>query len=183
VFAKLTSRWRNEKRFLATRTGDIVAGALALACVAGCGGQVVRGHAVSDTPSAEVLAGSAVRESDVQTIPDVPLAAGVVIVVPAGAIQDFWRSLGETATGPAEPQRAQFTVERSTLPAAVEVAPIAAGRFAAVGSGPGALFCLAPDASGASLPVVGCAVLPDTGTPPTRVRLAHGEAGVTVRPS
>ena len=162
-----------------------------LAVLAGCGRHIGREDAVTGMPppsAGGTLSGSALDESDVQTVPNAPVPAGVVIVVPGAAIGEFWVSMGQPATGPAEPHRAEFTVEPAVLPAAAEVAPITAGRFASRLGGPGALFCLAPsDASAAggevtpSYRVVGCALMSRTDPAAREVTLARGEAGVTIR--
>ncbi len=112
------------------------------------------------------VSGLAIRRSDVGSRPDQPIESGVVVIVPAAAIEAFWTGVGRPAAGPPTPGKAEFTIDPGALPTGAAVARIEAGRFTSDVEARGALLCLADD-------------LPnDTTAPPHRVNgCARYEAG------
>jgi hypothetical protein len=132
-------------------------------------------------PASESIRHRAIRVSDVQTMPDRPIAAGTAIVVPAERVAAFWRSVGQPSAGPPTPGKAEFVVASSALANGAHAAPIQDGSFTSE-VGAGALVCLADDLpSDDQRPphrVHGCGTVPPGAT--GAIQISTGIAGVQI---
>ncbi len=132
---------------------------------------------VPPASSAGGLSGVVIRRSDVASDPHRLITAGAVVIVPDDAVVSFWAAVGLPASGPPVLGKSEFLVDPSSMPAGVEVAVIADGRFTSGASG-AVLLCLADDLAGDQqgppYRVNGCARFTGAG----EVRLSSGLGGV-----
>lgn len=132
-------------------------------------------------PAGAGVAGTAIRRSDTSDVPDIPVGAGTVLVIPAAGLADFWTALDLQAEGPPQLGIVEVTVPLEALPADAEAVPLGADGSFASGVPPGeVLLCLADDrqgmAGGPPHRVTGCvAVRAAEGSP---VRLSTGFGGL-----
>lgn len=149
------------------------------------GGGSSTSSSVPEPPGAG-LSGLVVRRTDVASLPERPITVGSVVIVPAGAVESFWKAMSFPATGPPVPGKAEFLVDPNLLPRAGVVVRIEDGRFSSGVAPDGALLCLADDLpgdeQGPPYHVTGCARYDGGGDRPREVRLSSGFGGVMVRP-
>ena len=129
------------------------------------------GPGTETTGSDAFVHGRVVRRSDVSDIPDEPVTAGAVVVVPADAQRALWTAVGVPAAGPPTPRKVEFEVTEEMLPAGAEIATLGADGTFVTGVPAGeVLVCLADDLPG------------DTPGPPYRVNGcdAFSGSGVTL---
>ncbi len=132
------------------------------------------------------LSGTAVQRTDVATLPQLPVTAGVVVVVPEAAVRAFWVAMGLPETGPPVPGKVEFSVDPAALPKGAVVARIADGRFSTDVKEFRVLLCLADnlpgDRQGPPHRVNGCARY-DGGGGSMEVHLSTGLGGVMAGPA
>lgn len=109
----------------------------------------------------------AVRLSDSEDLPDVPLAQGRLLLVPDGEADALWSALTGGPEVPAVPGIARGPLALADLPASWRVVDLGDGRPVPAPRGP-VWVCLAdPDAPAAdALDVVGCARAEDLASTP-----------------
>jgi hypothetical protein len=129
-----------------------------------------------------------IRRSDTSDIPDLPLAQGDVLVVPAQTAPAFWVALGFEADGPMPLSKFAVSIDETALPIGVETARIGAdGTFELPGMDGDFLVCLANSGAGAEpgspFQVNGCAEVSAQRLGEAPLVVDVGIAGVTLRSS
>lgn len=140
----------------------------------------------SQRPAAAGLSGIVVRRTDVATLPERPVTAGAVVVVPDAAVKGFWAAVGLPETGPPVPGKAEFVVDPALLPRGAVVAKVVDGRFSTEVKETRVLLCIADDLpgdrQGPPHRVNGCARY-EGGAGSGAVRLSSGLGGVMAGPA